>query len=101
MQNLNSNSLTTEEITSIFGSNIRAFLFIQSIQADNLQMPVVYLEKDCKEVGGFKTFPPLPEAKIGMLFLPSGTYEAALVGGVDKWRRLYDGATYDPAAALP
>ena len=101
MQNLSSNSLSTEELSNVLGDSIRAFLFVQALQADNLQMPAVYLQKDCKVVGGNPTFPPLPSDKIGLMFLSSGTYEAAVVGGADKWRRLYDGTTFDPSTNIP
>jgi len=101
MQNLSKNSLSTEELSQIFKGNTRGFLFVSSLQEDNLQTPSFYLQKDCKEVGGNATFPPLPPEKLGLLFLSSGTYEATVIGGADKWRRLYDGTTFDPATNIP
>lgn len=107
MQNINTNSLTTDEL-SAFAKTIdkgtanpndlfRFFNWLQAIQNDLNSIPSVYTIKDVKA----GNFPPLPVDKVGLLFLTSGTYEAAVVASVDKWRRMYDGATYDIGTAIP
>lgn len=106
MQNTKQNALSVESITrfvnSDLGDDTWSFVFwLIAMQNDLLKIPTIFDLTDCKEVGGSPTFPPLPERKTGLLFLDSGTYEAAVIGGADKWRRLYDGTTYDPAAAIP
>ncbi len=105
MQNLEANSLSITQIQDFIDGNavdlFQFVVFLNALQQDNQKLPSAFTIEDCREVGGNKTFPPLPEAKIGMLFLSSGTYEAAVVGGLDKWRRLYDGTTYDPSSNIP
>jgi len=111
MENIGRNSLTTDELNKVAeiisnssASTIDLFRFfnwLQSIQNDLNKIPSVLNENDSIEVGGSKVFPPLPLDKLGLLFLSSGVYEATVIGGVDKWRRLYDGASFDPAAVLP
>lgn len=100
MQNIDLNGLSTAEIQD-FTKAFRLFNWMQAVQDDLTKLPTVYNIADCKEVAGNKTFPPLPSNKIGLLFLSSGTYEAVVIGGFDKWRRLYDGTTYDPATNIP
>jgi len=100
MQNIDQNALSTDELNT-FGGAYRFFNWLQSIQDDLKSIPTVYRVTDCREVSGVRIFPSLPANKIGLLFLDSGTYEAAVVGGVDKWRRLYDGTTFDTGANLP
>lgn len=100
MQGIEFNSLSTAELQQ-YGNAVRFFNWLQAVQSDLNRLPSVYNQSDCKEVVGNKTFPPIPASKIGLLFLDSGTYEAAVVGGSDKWRRLYDGTTFDPATAIP
>lgn len=104
MQNVRDNELDLQEVAQSLnggGINDRLAFLIKAIQDDNLKFPVVYNIADCRVVGGNATFPALPSEKIGLLFLTSGMYEAAVVGGADKWRRLYDGTTFDPAANIP
>lgn len=105
MQNLEANSLSITQIQDFINGNaldlFQFVVFLNALQQDNQKLPSAFTIEDCREVGASKVFPPIPEAKIGLLFLPSGTYEAAVVGGVDKWRRLYDGTTFDPSTALP
>lgn len=100
MQNTDLNSLSTAELQE-YGKAFRFFNWLQAVQDDLSKIPTIYNASDCKEVGGNKTFPPLPTNKTGLLFLSSGTYEAAVVASADKWRRLYDGATFDPTANIP
>lgn len=100
MQNIRSNSLSTDEIQEITNA-FRFFNWMQAVQDDLTKIPVVYNVSDCREVGGAKVFPPLPSDKSGLLFLDSGMYEAVVIASVDKWRRLYDGTQYDPATNIP
>ena len=107
MQNTAQAAITQEQIGQLVTSEIPSletwsFIFwLKALQDDNLKLPTVYNISDCKVVGGNPTFPPLPNEKIGLMFLSSGTYEAVVVGGVDKWRRLYDGTTFDPSTNIP
>lgn len=107
MQNIKQTAITQTQIGQLVSGETKpqdswSFIFwLKALQDDNLKLPSVYNIADCKIVSGNATFPPLPTEKIGLLFLTSGTYEAAVVGGLDKWRRLYDGTTFDPAANIP
>lgn len=102
MQNIDSNSLSSSEldaISRIAESNATPFWrWLLAMQDDNQKIPNIFGQSDL--VGGVN-FPSLPPDKVGLLFLSSGTYEAAIIGGIDKWRRLYDGTTFDPATAAP
>lgn len=111
MENIKRNSLTTDELNRVAeiisdsSANtidlFRFFNWLQSIQDDLNKIPSVLNETDSIESGGNQVFPPLPLDKLGLLFLSSGTYEATVIGGADKWRRLYDGTAFDPASILP
>lgn len=95
------NSLSTSGLNELSSFNQRFYNWFEAVQADLLRIPNLINESDLLEVGGSKQFPLLPADKIGLLFLSSGTYEAAVVGGLDKWRRLYDGTTFDPSTNIP
>lgn len=97
MQSIENNALTTEELSRLGDNVMRFFNFLEAIQSDVTKIPFILNESDI--VGG--NFPALPESKKAWLYLDTGTYEAVVIGGNDKWRRLYDGATYDPATAIP
>jgi len=104
MESVRLNSLTTDELNNLSQGNSRVFSFLESIQFDLERVPPVVLEEELKIVGGNKVFPSLPTqngVKRGTLYLSTGQYEAVVIGGNDKWRRLYDGTTYDPAATIP
>jgi len=104
MQNIESNSVEDIEQltrfatgdTDLAGADAIVFM-LAAIQRDLLKVPFILDETDI--VGG--NFPALPESKKAWLYLDTGTYEAVVIGGNDKWRRLYDGTTYDPATAIP
>jgi hypothetical protein len=104
MESTENNALSTSDlgrvsqIISDKGGPARFFNWLESIQSDLIKMPNILRQADL--VGGLN-FPELPPDKVGLLFLSSGTYEAVIIGGIDKWRRLYDGTTYDPATAAP
>jgi len=98
---LRDNLLTTPELQQLGAKHYRFYNWLQAIQSDLESLPDIINEGDLLEVGGNKQFPSLPANKIGLLFLSSGTYEAAVVGGFDKWRRLYDGTTFDPSTNIP
>lgn len=104
MQNINDNTVTdlpvieqfvTKGLNPIDAQSI-VFMLI-AIQNDLIKIPFILDETDI--VGG--NFPVLPESKKAWLYLDTGTYEAVVIGGNDKWRRLYDGTTYDPATPIP
>jgi hypothetical protein len=107
MQNIQQNALTTDEINAIARSIdkgtvnpndlFRIFNWLQSIQNDLQSGPVSYTLRDVKS----GNFPSLPPEKVAFLYLESATYEGTVIAGVDKWRRLYDGATFDIGAAIP
>ncbi len=101
MDNTDNNALVTEELSQLAGNQYRFFNWLQAIQTDLISLPNVINEGDLLEVAGNKVFPSLPQSKIGLLFLSSGTYEAAVIGGFDKWRRLYDGTVFDPSTNIP
>ena len=102
MQNVDRNLLPSSEldaISKVAGSNSMGFWrWMVAMQDDNQKLPDILRQSDL--VGGVN-FPALPSGKVGLLFLSSGTYEAVIIGGIDKWRRLYDGTTFDPATAAP
>lgn len=97
MQSIENNALTTEELSRLGDNVMRFFNFLEAIQSDVTKIPFIFDQSDI--VGG--NFPALPESKKAWLYLDTGTYEAVVIGGADKWRRLYDGTTYDPATAIP
>jgi len=107
MQNIKQSAITQTQIDQFVSENssnvdLWAYVFwFKSMQDDLLKIPSIYDLTDCKLVSGNATFPPLPPEKLGLLFLSSGTYEATVIGGADKWRRLYDGTTFDPATNIP
>ena len=102
MQNVDRNLLTSSEfdaISKIVESNSTDFWrWLLAMQDDNQKVPDILRQSD---LAGGVNFPELPTGKVGLLFLSSGTYEAVIIGGIDKWRRLYDGTTFDPATAAP
>jgi len=97
MQSIENNALTTEELSRLGNNVMRFFNFLEAIQSDVTKIPFIFDQSDV--VGG--NFPLLPESKKAWLYLDTGTYEAVVIGGNDKWRRLYDGTTYDPATPTP
>ncbi len=101
MDNTETNALSTLELNQLGQNEYRFFQWLQAVQDDLTTIPSMSTEGSLVEVGGNKVFPQLPTGKIGLLFLSTGTYEAVVIGGNDKWRRLYDGTTYDPATAIP
>lgn len=104
MESTENNALSTSDLGRVSqaisdnSGSARFFNWMESIQSDLTRIPSILRQSDL--VGGVN-FPDLPPDKVGLLFLSSGTYEAAIIGGVDKWRRLYDGTTFDPATAAP
>lgn len=104
MESTENNSLSTSDLSRVSqiisdkGGPARFFNWLESIQSDIVKIPNILSQSDL--VSG-TDFPSLPPDKVGLLFLSSGTYEAAIIGGIDKWRRLYDGTTFDPATAAP
>ncbi len=104
MESTENNALSTSDLARVSqiisdkGGPARFFNWLESIQSDLIKIPSMLRQVDL--VGGVD-FPELPIDKVGLLFLSSGTYEAVIIGGIDKWRRLYDGTTFDPATAAP